>query len=123
MSSLFIFLVSVTVSFAETNDDNHWMSSSFASSSYKFPKTQAEKLIRALNLFPKHEVNHHAGQEDDLGASPIVEKRLRFPFLVDSGSSLQDLGHHAGYYKLPHTKDARYVSLAHTLRLYIYSVF
>lgn len=107
-SFLFIFLVSAAVSFAETNDES--IGTSSLSSTLQFPKTQADKLIRSLNLFPKHDVNHHHdGGEEALGASPIVEKPVRFPFVVDSGASVQDLGHHAGYYKLPHTKDARYV--------------
>ncbi|KAK6163419.1 hypothetical protein DH2020_000283 [Rehmannia glutinosa] len=103
-SFLYVFLISATVSLAEINGDRLRISSS---SSYKFPKTQAEKLIRALNLFPKHEVNHHPSEEYEFGASRIVEKRLKFPLLGDSGASVQELGHHAGYYKLPHSKDAR----------------
>lgn len=99
-------MLSVTVAFAERERNG----GSISTSDFEFPKTQAQKLIRSLNLFPKHEVNHRAVQDDDdLGASRIVEKPLRFPFLADSTPSVQDLGHHAGYYKLPHTKDARYV--------------
>ncbi|KAL8501332.1 hypothetical protein ACS0TY_020757 [Phlomoides rotata] len=107
LSFLFVFLVSVTVTFAERNGASI-STSSTPSPNFEFPKTQAQKLIRSLNLFPKHEVNHHAVQDDgDLCASRIVEKPLRFPFLGDSSPSVQELGHHAGYYKLPHTKDAR----------------
>ncbi|KAL9171298.1 hypothetical protein ABFS82_04G199800 [Erythranthe guttata] len=102
---LFVFVVSATVSLAADSLGRRDISSLI--SNYRFPKTQAEKQIRALNLFPKHEVNHHAGLNYSLGASQIVEKRLKFPVLGDSGTSVQDLGHHAGYYKLPHTKDAR----------------
>ncbi|RVW17572.1 Serine carboxypeptidase-like 48 [Vitis vinifera] len=41
-------------------------------------------------------------------APRMVEKRLNFPFLEgSSGSSVQDLGHRAGYFKLAHTVDAR----------------
>lgn len=103
---LFVFLVSATAALAESNGGG------ISHSDFEFPKTQAQKLIRSLNLFPKHEVNHRAVQDDDdFGASRIVEKPLRLPFLADSGPSLQELGHHAGYYKLPHTKDARYIIL------------
>ncbi|KAG8387675.1 hypothetical protein BUALT_Bualt02G0046000 [Buddleja alternifolia] len=101
LSFLFVFAISATVSLAETNDD------SISSSDFKFPKTEAERLIRSLNLFPKHEVNYHVGEEYNLGASRIVEKEFKFPFVADSGASVQELGHHAGYYKLPHSKDAR----------------
>lgn len=42
------------------------------------------------------------------GGRRIVEKKLKFPgFDVGTGFSVDDLGHHAGYYKLDHTHDAR----------------
>lgn len=80
-----------------------------------FPSLQAEKLIRELNLFPKEKVNIVEGRESPLLAvtdKRIVEKKFKFPNLVESGSgvSVEDLGHHAGYYKLPHSHDARYFS-------------
>ncbi|KAL2239389.1 UNVERIFIED_CONTAM: Serine carboxypeptidase-like 48 [Sesamum indicum] len=101
---LLSFLLSfATLSLAESRDGSFLTSPS----NLRFPKTQADKLIRALNLFPKHEVSQHPSQDYNFGASRIVEKRLKFPLLGNSGASVQDLGHHAGYYKLPHTKDAR----------------
>ncbi|KAL0390563.1 UNVERIFIED_CONTAM: Serine carboxypeptidase 3 [Sesamum calycinum] len=84
----------------------------------EFPRTQAERLIRALNLFPKNEVNHHAGKDHGFGASRIVEKRFKFPFL-GIGASVQDLGHHAGYYRLQHSKDARYNAVL-TMLIFLY---
>lgn len=101
LSLLSLFLVASFAS--ETSDDIL-----FLSSNLKFPKQQAEKLIKGLNLFPKHDINYHHGQDYKFGESRIVEKRFEFPYLGDSGASVQDLGHHAGYYRLPHTKDARY---------------
>ncbi|XP_052184116.1 serine carboxypeptidase-like [Diospyros lotus] len=65
------------------------------------PETRAEKLIRELNLFPKHGIN--TGRHGPL----MVEKPLSVPVLGDPGTSIEDLGRHAGYYRLPHTKDAR----------------
>ncbi|KAK6926716.1 Peptidase S10, serine carboxypeptidase [Dillenia turbinata] len=77
------------------------------SSKAKLAKLQAEKLIRQLNLFPTDDVNiaptgHHY-------SSKIFERRLKFPNLLSesSGTSVEDLGHHAGYYRLPHSKSAR----------------
>ncbi|CAI9778432.1 unnamed protein product [Fraxinus pennsylvanica] len=72
----------------------------------EFPKTQAEKMIRGLNLFPELDVNF---VEDDpaFTAPKMVEKSLQFPCLSDPRTSVQDLGHRAGYYRLPHTKSAR----------------
>ncbi|MCD7463608.1 Protein cbp3, mitochondrial [Datura stramonium] len=70
----------------------------------------AEKLIRQLNLFPKHEINKAAAETGDSGASTeqsLFEKKLNLSYIGDSGATIQDLGHHAGYYRLPHTKDAR----------------
>lgn len=75
-----------------------------------FPSVHAEKLIRQLNLFPKEDVNVvvDGRVSDSLGAKRIVEKRLRFPNLgPESGVPVEDLGHHAGYYKLEHSHDAR----------------
>ncbi|KAH0904987.1 LOW QUALITY PROTEIN: hypothetical protein HID58_044490 [Brassica napus] len=79
------------------------------------PSSRAEKLIRELNLFPKLDVN-----VIDVGDSPlaseeeevpsIVERSFRFPNIVshsDDGASVEDLGHRAGYYKLPKSQGAR----------------
>ena len=69
-------------------------------------KLQAEKLIRALNLFPKDVAN--AGIDNlTVETSKLVEKQFRFPVLGAPGPSVQEFGHHAGYYKLPHAKAAR----------------
>lgn len=101
LSLLLLFLTSVPFSSA-TNPDNHFHLSSTA----RFPKLQAEKLIRGLNLFPKESINTAA--HDPLFVAPkIVEKRFHFPHLDYSGPSVQELGHHAGYYRLPHSKGAR----------------
>ncbi|MED6108211.1 Serine carboxypeptidase-like 48 [Stylosanthes scabra] len=68
----------------------------------------AERLIRGLNLFPKGSINRI---ESDTHFVPgkIVEKKLAFPYnlAASSGPSVQDLGHHAGYYRLPRSKAAR----------------
>ncbi|KAJ6765499.1 SERINE CARBOXYPEPTIDASE-LIKE 48-RELATED [Salix purpurea] len=50
------------------------------------PRTQAERQIRGLNLFPKHAINKPAFDEDELSGK---------------------FGHYAGYYRLSHTKAAR----------------
>ncbi|PSR86559.1 Serine carboxypeptidase-like [Actinidia chinensis var. chinensis] len=71
-------------------------------------KTQFQRLIRGFNLSPKHDVNtgRPGGQSPAVGPA-MVEWPLKLPVYGDSGNSIQDLGHHAGYYRLPHTKDAR----------------
>lgn len=69
------------------------------------PKKFQEKLIRQLNLFPKHDINIVTNYDDD---KKLFEKKLNLSFLGDSGSTLQDLAHHAGYFPLVHTKDARF---------------
>ncbi|XP_058748482.1 serine carboxypeptidase-like [Vicia villosa] len=67
---------------------------------------QAENLIRGLNLFPKDSIN--TPQNDPHNAhGNIVEKKFTFPGFSHSGLSVEDLGHHAGYYSLPNTKAAR----------------
>ena len=81
------------------------------SSKALFPKLQAEKLIRELNLFPKESVNTRSSDDVLFSPGKIVEKKFTFPNLYSlSGQpSVEDLGHHAGYYRLPHSKAARYV--------------
>lgn len=70
----------------------------------KFPSGEAEKLIKQLNLFPKDAQPTLFAPEGSHNNNQIVEKRLR---LNNLGISADDLGHHAGYYKLPHSHDAR----------------
>ncbi|CAI9302939.1 unnamed protein product, partial [Lactuca saligna] len=84
---------------------------SFSLKDPKFPSTQARKLIRELNLFPKHSINivdrDVTNRSSNLG-SKIVEKPFKFPNLVDADSvTLEDLGHHAGYYQIEHSHDAQ----------------
>lgn len=93
---------------------NHVMAKPSKSSPLRsFPKTQAQKLIKSFNLSPKHDINNgdvgHVMDESPM----MVEKPLRLPVLGDpaGNNSIQDLGHHAGYYRLPNTVDARYVIL------------
>lgn len=82
-------------------------------SSANFPITEAEKLIRGLNLLPK-DVNIVDQENESAGlpqAKKIVEKKFKFPNLVDPGGvSVDDLGHHAGYYQIQHSHAAKYVS-------------
>nr|GMD12550.1 serine carboxypeptidase-like [Ipomoea batatas] len=79
----------------------------FASSNPQFPIGQAEKLIRQLNLIPGH--HHLAAKHPPVAADEprLAERRFKFDYLGNPGASVEDLGHHAGYYRLPHTKDAR----------------
>ena len=77
------------------------------SSALNSPKMQAERLIRSLNLSPKKAVNLDVSHGEAV-APRMIEKSLEFPFLDgSSGTSIQDLGHHAGYFRLAHSIDAR----------------
>lgn len=78
----------------------------FILSSAEFPVPMAQKLIKQLNLFPKHDINK--GKTVAATEQTLFEKRFNLSYLGDSGATVQDLGHHAGYYRLPHTKDARF---------------
>ncbi|KAF5180327.1 Serine carboxypeptidase-like [Thalictrum thalictroides] len=82
-------------------------SATIGASSY-FPNGVAEKLIKQLNLFPKDAVVEVVGDVSTTN-STIVEKLFRFPGLVmtDSGNSVEELGHHAGYYNIKHSHAAR----------------
>ncbi|KAF9676641.1 hypothetical protein SADUNF_Sadunf08G0024100 [Salix dunnii] len=82
-----------------------------------FPSVQAEKLIRELNLFPNSEVNVIDGGDGGVGVidqaaynKRIVERKFRFPNVVgdeEESFAVDDLGHHAGYYKIENSHDAR----------------
>ncbi|ERN12871.1 hypothetical protein AMTRI_Chr07g78660 [Amborella trichopoda] len=70
-----------------------------------FPRPHAEKLIRELNLLPSvAEPEPH-----EVGASMprLVEKRFVWPGIVGDAVSVEELGHHAGYYSLQHTHAAK----------------
>lgn len=83
-------------------------------SNSRFPSVEAEKLIRELNLFPEKSIN--IADHDPLGSSlsdddaKIVERPLKLSNLIDDSTvSVQDLGHHAGYYKIQHSHAARLI--------------
>ncbi|KAK1314549.1 Serine carboxypeptidase 3 [Acorus calamus] len=70
-----------------------------------FPSIQAEKLIKELNLSPKDAVPTSNGGDE---SKRIVERGFKIPGLLGSEDvSVKDLGHHAGYYRLSHSYDAR----------------
>ncbi|KAK9168616.1 hypothetical protein Syun_000756 [Stephania yunnanensis] len=81
------------------------LQSNLSSATLVLPKSQAETLIRQLNLLPT-DADPVLDDRSVLSDKKIVEKRFRLPNL-DEGISVEDLGHHAGYYKLPHSHDAR----------------
>ncbi|CAN1182306.1 Serine carboxypeptidase-like 48 [Linum perenne] len=71
-------------------------------------KGQAERLIRSLNLFPKHDANIVLNDQSAKDAPAINERQ--FSLNVTSaapGPSIQQFGHYAGYYSLPNTKGAK----------------
>ncbi|WCJ41576.1 Serine carboxypeptidase-like [Euphorbia peplus] len=72
------------------------------------PKQQAQDLIKSFNLSPKHSINLPKNVQSlpDIDAD-IVEKPLTLQFSGGAGPSVQEFGHHAGYFKLPHAKAAR----------------
>ncbi|XP_071709904.1 serine carboxypeptidase-like [Rutidosis leptorrhynchoides] len=75
----------------------------------RFSINQAKQLIRDLNLFPKHSVNiAGVNNRSAVGRSKIVEKPFKFPnFVGGDGVSVEELGHHAGYYQIQHSNAAQ----------------
>lgn len=65
---------------------------------------QAETLIRRLNLLPADPVAEPE-RAGDGGGRTIVERRFGLPGLEAPD---EELGHHAGYYRLPNSFAARY---------------
>ncbi|XP_052200207.1 serine carboxypeptidase-like isoform X1 [Diospyros lotus] len=73
----------------------------------RLPSIQAGEMIRELNLFPKEDINVVDRYASEPAGPGIVEKRFRFPNLADPSVTVDDLGHHAGYYKIEHSHAAR----------------
>ncbi|KAL3828492.1 hypothetical protein ACJIZ3_017294 [Penstemon smallii] len=104
----FLSLFSLFSTFSVVESGSHFQSST--------SNNQAEELIRSLNLLPKLDVVNFV-EDDSIATAPkIVEKSLHFPNFRDfttitttdsNGTSVQDLGHHAGYFSLPNTQGAR----------------
>ncbi|EXC31798.1 Serine carboxypeptidase-like 48 [Morus notabilis] len=107
----FLLFITVCFSFCSASKYDHQNSDphlSFSSRGAKFPKLQAQKLITELNLFPDDDINVAAHAFRNLQPEKkIVEKRFELPVAGNSGASVKELGHHAGYYRLPHSKAAR----------------
>eukprot|EP00249_Psilotum_nudum_P000016 c10095_g1_i1 orf=1-324(-) len=73
--------------------------------SSRFPQAQAERFIKALNLLPGvAQIGY-----DDMDESSLVERRIHIDVKGNSGSSFsnEELGQHAGYYKLKNTHASR----------------
>jgi vitellogenic carboxypeptidase-like protein/serine carboxypeptidase-like clade 4 len=84
----------------------------------KSPRAVGADLIRALNLHPSDAFPRHVGVGaggDAVPAGALTERPIRLASLVagtgseDAGgnTSVTNLGHHAGYYRLANTHDAR----------------
>ncbi|XP_072975078.1 serine carboxypeptidase-like isoform X1 [Typha angustifolia] len=70
----------------------------------------AEELIRDLNLLPGIREAEADGEVGEDPSSPrLVERRLDLRILGDMGSEIpiEQLGHHAGYYRLEHSHAAK----------------
>lgn len=59
-----------------------------------------------MNLFPKDSINLPENDPHFVHGN-IVEKKFTFPGFDDTSASAEELGHHAGYYRLPNSKAAR----------------
>lgn len=71
----------------------------------RFPRAQAERLIKELNLIPG--IAEPAEEYDD--GPRLVERSINFDINGDSEATagLEELGHHAGYFRLEHTHAAK----------------
>ena len=78
------------------------------------PRSDAVDLIRALNLHPRDAFPSRPGGvgSDAVPAGTLTERPIHLASLVtgsdaDGNTSVSNLGHHAGYYRLANTHDAR----------------
>lgn len=103
--SLLLLFVLFSFSYATSRITHHH---SFSSTPKFSPNQRAEKLIKSFNLLPKDPVNiiHGDHSIDHFVPGKLVEKKFSF-FSDSNGPSIEDLGHHAGYYSLPRSKSAR----------------
>ncbi|XP_051113301.1 serine carboxypeptidase-like [Andrographis paniculata] len=105
---IILLLLSLVSSYAETN--NNFSSSSILSTS----KKESERLFKGLNQCPA-ELDNINVVGNDPSAPKLVEKTIRFQKLIDNRTdiasrrkiSIEEFGHHAGYFSLLHTKGAR----------------
>jgi len=73
--------------------------------SARFPQAQAERLIKELNLIPGI-----AEPEEEYDDGPrLVERSINLDINGDSEATagLEELGHHAGYFRIEHTHAAK----------------
>ena len=89
-----------------------WQKELFPSPANFLRWTENEQLKVALNLHPADASPplSTAGVEGALApAGTLVERPIRIASFANGGAatSVEDLGHHAGYYRLPNTHDAR----------------
>jgi serine carboxypeptidase-like clade IV len=74
-----------------------------------FPSIQAKNHIKSLNLQPKESsaipsISHAGTESRDM---KLEERQINLINGAASGKPAPSLGHHAGYYRLPHTHDAK----------------
>ncbi|ESQ42261.1 hypothetical protein EUTSA_v10013297mg [Eutrema salsugineum] len=104
---LFIFFLSqISLSTSKRFLKNSSVFSSPASLSIQ----NAERLIKSFNLMPQHNVNLIPKGSSD--APRLVESQFDFSASIlagnaSGGPSVQEFGHYAGYYALPHSKSAK----------------
>ncbi|XBJ04933.1 hypothetical protein VPH35_023796 [Triticum aestivum] len=111
---LLLLLAAAAAAAAPEHESLLRLPSSARSLAPKTPRSAGADLIRALNLhprdaFPRRPGGVGVGGSDALPAGTLVERPIRLASLVagDDGTSVSNLGHHAGYYRLPTTHDAR----------------
>ncbi|XP_037469486.1 serine carboxypeptidase-like [Triticum dicoccoides] len=115
--TLLLLLLAAAAAAAPEHESLLRLPSSARSLAPKTPRSTGAELIRALNLhprdaFPRRPDGVGIGGSDALPAGTLVERPIRLASLVagddgGGGTSVSNLGHHAGYYRLPTTHDAR----------------
>lgn len=117
--TLLLLLLVAAAAAAPEHESLLRLPSSARSLAPKTPRSAGADLIRALNLHPRDAFPRRPGgvgvgssDADALPAGALVERPIRLASLVagdDGGgdTSVSNLGHHAGYYRLPNTHDAR----------------
>uniref|UniRef100_A0A3B6CE25 Carboxypeptidase n=1 Tax=Triticum aestivum TaxID=4565 RepID=A0A3B6CE25_WHEAT len=113
--AVLLLLLAAAAAAAPEHESLLRLPSSARSLAPKTPRSAGADLIRALNLHPRDASPRRpvgVGGSDALPAGTLVERPIRLASLVagddgGGGTSVSNLGHHAGYYRLPTTHDAR----------------
>ncbi|EOA22895.1 hypothetical protein CARUB_v10003627mg [Capsella rubella] len=106
----FLFVIFIASHFSFSSSKRILNDPYVFSSSPSLSSLNAESLINSFNLTPQYAVN--VIQKGNPNAPRLFESQIDFRAMfgdqnASGGPSVQEFGHYAGYYSLPHSKSAK----------------